>query len=258
MSATLAHPLSYIRQHAAPHDVDLERIAHWARRHPVLAGHETTAALVASAHQALRAGGNPESTRRADDILRALIYEHLAGDEEATFACLLVLYPMLAAHVGHAEDDLASELVTAVIQAFPTALNSPAAFLHLKHAALEARRCATSRRRMTDRCTAPAGSANEVCDYAAPLGMDRQDRLERTRHALWDLLLDAHRAGTISLDDAHLLIEVYGLDPELPEGTAAAAERRRVTHAALRQRISRTTRRLRAGLESGTLIFDVA
>lgn len=257
MSAILTHPLTYIRDHAAPHSLDVERVAQWSSRHEILTGHDTTADLVATAHQALGAGSTPESVRRADAILRALIQEHLDGDTEATLACLLVLYPMLASQVGRAEEDLATELVAAVIKALPSALTSAGgAFIHLRHVTLEARRCATSRRRAADRSTTPAGSASQVCDYALPMGAERRVAIEHTRTAMWDLLLDARRAGTISLDDARLLLEVYGLDPELTEGIAAAAERRGVTNAALRQRLSRTTRRLRAGLDSGMLVFD--
>lgn len=264
MSATLTaptptgvrHPLAYIRENLLALERDESHLVRWATRHPCLQGVESTGELVRRTHQSLR-GSSPVDLGIEDSerILRAVVAEHLAGDPHATMTCLLLLYPLLASCVHHLEDDLASDLVAATLAALPRVPEAPRAFMLIKRAVHTELRTRTTRRPLLERTTSPYGLTDIITDAeTAPLGAERQREDDRARGEVWELLLDARSAGIITADEAQLLIEVHGLDPQHTQhGYAAVSARRHLSESAVRQRCSRAMRRMRQGIQRGDL-----
>lgn len=257
-SSTVRHPLAYIRDSLLMLERDEHHLPRWAARHSCLAGVSSTGELINLTHRSLRnaaAPAGPGGIDLADQIFRVVVGEHLEGDPQATMTCLLMIYPLLASCVRHLEDDLAGDLVAAALAALPRVPGSSHAFALMKRAVHTELRTRTTRRPVLERSTAPYGLIDTIAVVdAAPLGAERQREDQQAREEVWQLLRDARSAGLITTNDAALMIEVHGLDPRYSEyGYHAVAARRGMSEAALRQRSSRAMRRIRAGVQDGTL-----
>lgn len=252
----LRHPLAYIRASLDLLEQDERHLARWAIQHPCLAQVSTTRELIQLTHQALGHGSDLACVESADRAFRAVVQEHLTGDSQATMTCLLMLYPLLASSTRVHEADLTGDLVASAIAALPGVASAHYAFAYMKRKVATELRSRTSRRPIQERETIPVGLSDAIGDLQ-PLGSERQREEQRTRGEAWELLLDARTAGLITAEEARLLIEVHGLDPQFDEeGHNAVAARWGLSPATVRQRTSRVMRRLRQAIEDGSLVLD--
>lgn len=249
--------LGALQTHLATLERSQSHLERWSH-HESLAGATTTEQIIG------RVQGRPLQDDPIDTIgdraLRALILEHTRGDQAATIVCVLAFVPLLRACTDLNEEDLLADLVAALIASLDGAGTTPHPARTIMWAVRGERRRLTSRAPKTERATTLAlGEAI----WSAQLGMDSTtltgtQRLyaDRDLDDVWGLLLDARRAAVITLEEAHLLAQSYGLNDDSPKHSADLATDLGISAATLRQRTSRAVRKLRTAVADGHLVLQ--
>ena len=231
------------------------RLQHWASTSPALAGAEHIDDLVRRAQ-----GSDPDPGRSSDAVYTALGRLHLQGDQAATSAIIAGMWPTLADCLRrriNTEDDLAHDLIAALIDAIPRTIGRRHMASQLRWAVRAELRRRTTRRPVIERRTQPSEEATEAATLddlgATAVGCSQPAE----HHGIWQLLLDARHHDVLSAGEAELLIDFYGLgleDPSAKPPTASdLALRYDASPAALRQRASRAIGKIRRAVSTGTL-----
>lgn len=230
-------------------------VRRWARTEPALAGLHSPGAVVDAIDAA--AGG------RADDLLLALVRLFQAGHQLAGRTALQALLPCLARKAAHVADRLCSgavdtwaedrrHLVVAefwdVMAAYPADRRRRSVAGNLVLETL--RRVAQVRRPEPDYPIDPYEiSLADTYDHGGRLRAPGHSPEEPgSDEKLLRVIVWGLRNGTISRDEAQLLVEVYMPSHTTGSGLPDTAARRGLTQEAVRQRCSRASRKLAAAV----------